>query len=90
MAIGGFAGAAIVRWQGLHCWYTLNEQISRKEMPTASVLHGSLILLAGILAVMPGMLTDMIALFLFFPLTRAFTVSYLILRFNQYNRIIDI
>jgi UPF0716 protein FxsA len=90
MAIGGFAGAAIIRWQGLHYWYALNEQISRKEMPAAPVLHSSLILLAGILAVMPGILTGMIALFLFFPLTRAFAVSYIMLRFDLYNRIIDI
>ncbi|MDR3181312.1 MAG: FxsA family protein, partial [Planctomycetaceae bacterium] len=80
MLAGGFAGAAIIRLQGLRYWYELNDQISRKEIPTAPALHGSLIFLAGCLAVMPGILTDIIALFLFFPLTRAFTVSYIILR----------
>jgi UPF0716 protein FxsA len=69
----------------LRYWIELNQQLDRGEMPTLPVLHGTLILLAALFMILPGLLTSLFGLFLLFPLTRSFVVSYLVLRFEAYR-----
>jgi UPF0716 protein FxsA len=47
-----------------------NEQLAVGILPTASVLDAMCILLAGVLFILPGLLSDVMALSLIFPWTR--------------------
>ena len=85
MFVSGLLGVLIARREGLRYWIELNQQLDRGEMPTLPVLHGTLILLAALFMILPGLLTSLFGLFLLFPLTRSFVVSYLVLRFEAYR-----
>ena len=83
--VSGLVGMYIVQRKGLHYWIELNRQLDHGETPTLPVLHGTLILLAALLMILPGLLTSLLGLFLLFPLTRTFVVSYLVLQFEAYR-----
>ncbi|GHT18262.1 hypothetical protein FACS1894189_5940 [Planctomycetales bacterium] len=85
MAGGGLLGIFILRHQGKYYWEELNRQLDRNEMPVQSAVNGGLLLLAAILLLLPGLITDVIGLLLWFPLTRAFAASHLQLLFNFYR-----
>jgi UPF0716 protein FxsA len=85
MLVSGLLGVLLARREGLRHWVELNKQLDRGETPTQPVLHGIVILLAALLMILPGLLTSLFGLFLLFPLTRAFVVSYLVLRFESYR-----
>lgn len=64
------AGAWLVKREGLGIWRSINEQIRGGQMPTRSLVDGGLVLLAGVLMLTPGFLTDILGLLLLFPPTR--------------------
>jgi UPF0716 protein FxsA len=68
----GMLGAALARHQGLRCWRAVQEQIARGELPTASLLDGVMILVAAVLLITPGLLTDLTGLMLLVPPVRRF------------------
>jgi len=82
MGISGLIGLLLAYPKGKFYWAELNQQLDRGEIPTLPVLHSIVILLAVFLMILPGVLTSLIGLFLLFPLTRAFVVSYLLLQFE--------
>ena len=85
MLVSGLIGVFIAYREGWHYWVEWNQQLDRGEPPTLPVLHGVLILLAALFMILPGLLTSLFGLFLLFPLTRTFVVSYLVLRFESYR-----
>jgi len=68
----GMFGAALARYEGLRCWRAVQEQLGRGELPTAALLDGLLILVAGVLLITPGLLTDTTGLLLLIPPVRRF------------------
>ena len=44
----GLLGAALARWQGLRAWRSIRGDVEAGRMPTATVVDGVLILLAGV------------------------------------------
>jgi len=83
--IGGLLGAFLAHRAGARCWIEFNRQLDRGEIPTVSALNGVLILLAALLLILPGFLTSLFGLVLFFPLTRTFVISYLMLYFDSHR-----
>ena len=67
----GIAGAALARWQGFQVLERIREELRAGRMPTNSLLDAFLILLAGILLVTPGVLTDVAGCLLLIPPIRA-------------------
>lgn len=65
------SGAALARHQGLRTLVRIQNELSQGRMPTAELGDGALILLAAALLVTPGFMTDVFALVLLFPPTRA-------------------
>jgi UPF0716 protein FxsA len=65
------AGTMLMKQQGLATWRRLQQALERGEMPTKEVTDGALILLGGALLLTPGFVTDIVGLFLLFPVTRA-------------------
>ena len=58
--VTGIAGAALARWQGWQVLQRIREDARAGRMPADALIDGFLILLAGILLVTPGVLTDLV------------------------------
>jgi UPF0716 protein FxsA len=72
MVIGtGIAGAALARWQGWQVLRRIRENARAGRMPADALIDGFLILLAGILLVTPGVLSDLIGISLLIPPLRS-------------------
>jgi len=66
----GAIGAWLVKHQGLRTWSRIRASLSRGAMPGAELLDALLILIAAVLLITPGVLTDIAALLLFVPAVR--------------------
>lgn len=66
----GFLGALLARYQGLQTIQRVRKSLDRGEMPASEMLDALLILLAGIVLLTPGFLTDIAGLMLLIPRTR--------------------
>lgn len=67
----GALGTWCVRQQGLTAWNRILQQVRQGEPVGESIFDGVLILLAGILLIMPGLLSDVVGAALLFPRARA-------------------
>ena len=67
----GFAGAALARWQGWQVMARVQEQMRQGMLPAGALGDGALILVAGVLLITPGVLTDLFGLALLVPPVRA-------------------
>ncbi len=72
-------GAWVVRRAGVGVFTRVQADLNAGRVPTGSLVDGLLVLLAGVLLVAPGFLTDLFAVFLLLPPTRAL-VRRLVLR----------
>ena len=63
----GFIGAALARQQGVTTIGRIRTELNAGRMPTASLQDGMMILLAAVLLVTPGLLTDMLGFGLLTP-----------------------
>jgi len=63
-------GASLARLQGLRTLRQIQLSLSQGQIPAEEVIDGVLILAGGILLLTPGVLTDLFALGLLFPITR--------------------
>jgi UPF0716 protein FxsA len=64
-------GVWLVKRQGLGVMARIREQRSAGRIPTTEAFDGALILVAGVLLVIPGFVTDAFGLLLLFPPIRA-------------------
>ena len=64
------AGVWLVKRQGLGVMARIREQRMAGRLPAAEVFDGALILVAGVLLVIPGFVTDALALLLLLPPVR--------------------
>jgi len=69
------AGAFLVRWQGLKVAMDARQSMARDELPVAAVVHGVLLLFAGILLLTPGFVTDTAGFLLLVPGLRSLLVT---------------
>jgi UPF0716 protein FxsA len=64
------AGTMLVRRQGAAAWRALNRSLQAGEPPSRELADATVLVLAGVLLIVPGFLTDVLAVLLLFPLTR--------------------
>lgn len=69
--VTGVAGAALARWQGFQVLRRIRTDAAAGRMPADAMIDGFLILLAGILLVTPGVLSDVMGITLLIPPVRA-------------------
>jgi UPF0716 protein FxsA len=67
----GVLGAALARWQGWQVLQRIRSDAAAGRMPADAMIDGFLILLAGILLVTPGVMTDLMGVALLIPPARA-------------------
>jgi UPF0716 protein FxsA len=65
-------GVLLVRHQGLGVIRRVRDQVRAGNLPAADLVDGLLILIAGVLLILPGFVSDFVGLLLLLPPTRAF------------------
>jgi len=80
----GFLGALLARYQGLQTIQRVRKSLNRGEMPASEMLDALLILLAGIVLLTPGFLTDIAGLMLLIPRTRSLFKIWIRRKFAQW------
>jgi UPF0716 protein FxsA len=63
----GVVGAALARWQGWRTLARIQDELRAGRMPADAMVDGLLILVAGLLLVTPGVLTDGVGFALLVP-----------------------
>ena len=66
----GFLGAFLARMQGLKTLYRIQESLREGRMPSGELLDALLIVIAGLVLLTPGFLTDSAGFLLLIPATR--------------------
>ena len=66
----GFLGAFLARMQGLQTLYRIKESLREGRMPSGELLDALLIVIAGLVLLTPGFLTDSAGFLLLIPATR--------------------
>jgi UPF0716 protein FxsA len=67
----GIVGAALARWQGWRTMLRIQDDLNARRMPADAMVDGVLILVAGLLLVTPGVLTDCVGFGLLVPPLRS-------------------
>lgn len=81
--VTGILGAWLAQTQGVSTYQRIQRDLAAGRTPTDSLVDGGLILLAGILLITPGVLTDLTGIFLMLPPTRVLARRWLIAWFHR-------
>ena len=68
--ITGMLGAYLARMEGLRTLFRIQETLREKKMPGNELLEALLIVLAGLVLITPGFLTDAVGFMLLIPASR--------------------
>ena len=71
IVITALIGTALLRAQGLRTLQAAQQSLQRNEMPVRELFDGACLLVAGVLLLTPGFVTDTFGLLLFVPPVRA-------------------
>lgn len=66
-----FLGVWIVKQQGVGAWTRIRRELGEGRVPGPTIVDGALILAAGVLFLIPGFVTDALAVLLLVPPVRA-------------------
>ena len=70
LVAGAALGVIVIRVLGAASLAELRDAVARREPPTGPLLRGACVLLAGMLLIVPGFLSDILALLLLVPPVR--------------------
>ncbi|HWO59485.1 MAG TPA: FxsA family protein [Umezawaea sp.] len=70
LILGGVIGSMLLRREGARTMASFTEALRTRRAPHQEVADGVLIAAAGVLVILPGFVSDVVALFLLFPPTR--------------------
>ena len=76
----GFAGVAIIRAQGMRGMVDLRREADLMRNPLSPLAHGALKVLAGMMLILPGFLTDAVGLLLLIAPLRSLLIGALAAR----------
>jgi UPF0716 protein FxsA len=82
----GITGAFLAKLEGLHTMTKVREGLNRGEMPAEEMLDALLILVAGIVLLTPGFLTDLAGLLILIPQTRVLFKRWLRKKFDEWTQ----
>jgi UPF0716 protein FxsA len=71
VTVSMLAGTTVTRHQGLRVLQRTREDMTAGRMPADSIFDAFLVLVAGLLLIFPGVLTDIVGIALLIPWTRA-------------------
>ncbi|MGI6855609.1 FxsA family protein [Mesorhizobium sp. 1B3] len=70
IVLSGMVGAFLLRWQGFGAMQRIRREVEQGGTPGRELAHGAMIMLAGILLLIPGFISDVFGLLLFIPAVR--------------------
>jgi UPF0716 protein FxsA len=70
MLVVTVVGGWLVKREGVGVWRRLRAQLERGQLPPIEVVDGFLLLVAGLLLLLPGFITDIVAALILLPPTR--------------------
>jgi UPF0716 protein FxsA len=79
----GLLGTWLARAQGLTVYRRIQNELAAGRMPTDSMIDGVMIFVAGLLLVMPGVLSDILGISAMIPPVRAFYRRQLVAWFHS-------
>jgi UPF0716 protein FxsA len=80
----GFAGAWLARMQGFHTMMKVRASLNQGSMPAEEMIDAVIILVAGVVLITPGLLTDAAGLLLLIPPTRRAFKRWLRRKFDKW------
>jgi UPF0716 protein FxsA len=83
VVVTGVVGYWLARAQGWQAYQRIRVSVEAQENPADPVVDGLLILVAGVLLMTPGMITDLVGFLLLIPLSRVIFRRQLIRYFSQ-------
>jgi UPF0716 protein FxsA len=83
LILSGIIGGWLAKREGVALLRRIQRQLQAGQLPAKEVVDGALILLAGALMLAPGFLTDLLAILLLVPPTRAAVRAVLLRRFSH-------
>jgi len=83
-------GFMLVKHQGLGAWRRIRSEIREGQVPGAAAVDGALVLLAGLLLLVPGFITDALGLLLLVPAVRGVIRRFGTRRFTRRVRYLDV
>ncbi len=75
--VTAFVGAKFVRSQGMATWQQLQSGMTKGQSPEQTLVEGLMLIIAGVLLVTPGFVTDTLGLLTLVPQIRARWAKYL-------------
>ncbi|WP_035239388.1 FxsA family protein [Desulfobacter vibrioformis] len=81
--ITGFIGAYLARMEGLNTMIKVRQSLNQGIMPAEELLDAFIILIAGLVLITPGLLTDTAGLLLLWPPTRNMFKRFLRKKFDE-------
>ena len=82
LLLTGLLGAFLARRQGLAVVRKVQSEMAAGRAPAGQLVDGALVLLAGVLLIIPGVLTDALGFFCLLPAGRTFLKAWLRRRFE--------
>lgn len=73
----GVTGAWLARREGLRSWRAVQEELTAGRMPGEELVHGLLILVAGVVLITPGVFTDLAGILLLVRPVRTAIIGHL-------------
>jgi len=70
VVVTGLLGAVLSRRQGMAVLYRIRSNLEQGIIPSVEIVDGALILVAGLLLITPGMITDVVGFAMLVPYTR--------------------
>lgn len=83
LVLSTVAGVLLVKFEGIGLWARFRAQIDRGVVPTDELIDGLLVLVAGVLFILPGFLSDLVGLALLVPPLRTLVRKGLIHRYRD-------
>src|SRR5262252_10200130 len=71
LALSAVLGVVVIRVLGAASLAQLRDALARREPPAGALVRGACVLIAGMLLIVPGFLSDIVALLLLIPPVRA-------------------
>jgi len=82
LLLTGLLGSFLARRQGLGIVRRMQSELAEGRAPAGQILDGTLILLAGVLLIVPGVITDVLAFLCLLPAGRTLIKAWLRRRFE--------
>lgn len=71
-------GVALIRMQGLITWRRVSAALARGQLPAMELIEGVVILIAGVLLVIPGFISDVLGILCLIPPVRRLIVLWVL------------